>query len=220
MHKLWCLVVEHDMTPLGNLFEVEYDDNDSVATLKKKVKEEEKPNDCKNVDADCLIVWQCKEPKLVADVDTDELEDTLKKVNLSDRGKVVELAEATTVISLELCKYEILLVQLPGKHPHSSYNFIILTYQWTVAPFSEDGKAAAALQQYDPYEGLEDSIIKMNVDNFERQVLLDNNIHIIQKVRGCSKCQSLGPFLGKPAEETTSTSWRGCQFEFPSLTGY
>ena len=129
MHKLWCLVVEHDMTPLGNLFEVEYDDNDSVATLKKKVKEEEKPNDCKNVDADCLIVWQCKEPKLVVDVDTDELEDTLKKVNLSDRGKVVELAEATTVISLELCKYEILLVQLPGKHPHSSYNFIILTYQ-------------------------------------------------------------------------------------------
>jgi len=60
MGNLWCLAIEHDMTPLGSLFEVEYDDNDSVATLRKKVKEE-KPNACKNVDADCLTVWQCKD---------------------------------------------------------------------------------------------------------------------------------------------------------------
>jgi len=40
MGNLWCLAIEHDMTPLGGLFEVEYDDNDSIATLRKNVKEE------------------------------------------------------------------------------------------------------------------------------------------------------------------------------------
>lgn len=38
------------------LFEVEYDDNDSVSMLKKKVKEE-KPNIYKNVNANYLTMW-------------------------------------------------------------------------------------------------------------------------------------------------------------------
>jgi len=55
MGKLWCLTIKHDMTIDGNPFQVEYDNNDNVTTLKEKVKEK-KPNDCKNVDADHLTV--------------------------------------------------------------------------------------------------------------------------------------------------------------------
>jgi len=88
MGKLWCLTIKHNMTPLGGLFEVEYDDNDNIAMLKKKVKEE-KPNDCKNVDVDHLTVWQCKQPKLLADANVDELEDSLDMVDFSNRRKAV-----------------------------------------------------------------------------------------------------------------------------------
>ena len=55
MGKLWCLAIKHDMTIDRDPFKVEYDDNDDVAALKKKIKEE-KPNDYKNVDADRLTV--------------------------------------------------------------------------------------------------------------------------------------------------------------------
>jgi len=88
MGKLWCLAIKHDMTLDKDPFKVDYDDNDNVTALKEKVKEE-KPNDYKNVDADRLTVWQCKEPKLLADADFDELEDILHKVDFSDRRKAV-----------------------------------------------------------------------------------------------------------------------------------
>ena len=56
MGNLWFLAIEHDMTSLESLFEVEYDNNNSVTILRKKIKEE-KPNTCKNVNTDCLRVW-------------------------------------------------------------------------------------------------------------------------------------------------------------------
>ena len=126
--QVWCLTIKDDMTPERRLFQVEYDDNDSVAIFKKKIKEE-KPNDYKNVDTDCLTVWQCKEPKLLVDVNANKLQDILKEIDSSDYEKVVELTEATMVINIELSKNEILLVQMPGKCLHSSCNFPILTYQ-------------------------------------------------------------------------------------------
>ena len=72
MGKLWCLAIEHDMTPLGRLFDVDYDDNDSISMLKEKVKAK-KSNACKNVDADCLTVWQCKDRNIDFDTDDDEI---------------------------------------------------------------------------------------------------------------------------------------------------
>ena len=113
------------MTPLERLFHAYYDDNDDVATLKEKVKAK-KSNACENINTDCLTIWQYKEPKLLTDVNANKLEDTLKKVDVSDCRKVVELAG---VISIELFKNEILLVQLPSKCSHSPYNFTILIYQ-------------------------------------------------------------------------------------------
>ena len=126
--QVWCLTIKDDMTPEGKLFQVEYNNNDSIAMLKKKIKKE-KPNDDMNVDTDCLTVWQCKEPKLFVDVNANKLQDILKEIDSSDYEKVVELTETTMVINIELSKNEILLVQMPGKCLHSSCNFPILTYQ-------------------------------------------------------------------------------------------
>ena len=69
------------MTLDGKPFLVNYDNNNSIAILKKKIKEE-KPNDYKNVDTDRLIAWGCKEPKLLA-------VNKLENINLSDCRKVV-----------------------------------------------------------------------------------------------------------------------------------
>ena len=171
---IWCLAVKHDMTPEGKPFQVDYDDNDSVATLKEKVKKEMEPK-LNDFDANSFTVWQCKEPKLLADVNANKLED----VDLSDRRKAVRLASVETVASLKLSKNEILLVQMPGKCPHSSYNFTILIYQWTLARSSEDGEAATNIQKHEIYKGLEDSIIIINEDDddFDHPILSDNKVY-------------------------------------------
>ena len=79
-----------------------YDNNSSIAILKKKIKEE-KPNDYKNVDTDHLIAWGCKEPKLLA-------VNKLENINLSDCRKAVWLASMEMMVSLKLSKNEIILV--------------------------------------------------------------------------------------------------------------
>jgi len=82
--QVWCLAIKHDMTLDGEPFLVDYDDNNSVAMLKKKIKEE-KLNDYKNVDADCLTVWQCKKLKLLIDINAKKLEN----IDLSDCREAV-----------------------------------------------------------------------------------------------------------------------------------
>ena len=109
--QVWCLAIKHDMTIDRDPLKVDYDDIDDVAALKEKVKGKKGIS----LPADELAVWQCKEPKLLADANVDELEDILHKVDFSDRRKAVRLASAKMVASLELSKNEVLLVQMPGK---------------------------------------------------------------------------------------------------------
>ena len=120
MGKLWCLAIKHDMTIDRDPLKVDYDDNDDVAALKEKVKGKKGIS----LPADELAVWQCKEPKLLADANVDKLEDILHKVDFSDRRKAVRLASAKMVASLKLSRNEVLLVQMPGKCPHSRYNMM------------------------------------------------------------------------------------------------
>ena len=56
--KVFCLLIDHKGTPLGELFSVSCLTSETVSDLKKKVKEE-KPNDLGGVDADHLTVWRC-----------------------------------------------------------------------------------------------------------------------------------------------------------------
>ena len=72
MGKLWCLIIKHNMKPLGDLFQVECDDNDSVTMLKKKVKEEMKPK-LNNFTANLLTVWQYKDRNVDFDNDNKKI---------------------------------------------------------------------------------------------------------------------------------------------------
>ena len=148
---------------------MEYDDNVSVTMLKKKIKMKKSNNH--------LTVWQCKEPKLLADINANKLEN----IDLSNHREAVWLASMEMMADLELSKNKIILVQMLGKCPHSSYNFTILTYQWTLAQSSEDGEIATSLQKHEIYEELKDSIIIMNEnnDNFEQSILSGNKIYKI-----------------------------------------
>jgi len=74
---VWCLAIKHDITPLGGLFEVEYDNNVSVTMLKKKIKIKKSNNH--------LTVWQCKESKLLADINANKLEN----IDLSNHREAV-----------------------------------------------------------------------------------------------------------------------------------
>jgi len=55
------------------VFEVKYDNNDCITALKEKVKRKKRIS----LPANELAVWQCKEPNLSADVNFNELENTL-----------------------------------------------------------------------------------------------------------------------------------------------
>ena len=52
---------------------MKYDNNDCITALKEKVKRKKRIS----LPANELAVWQCKEPKLSADVNFNELENTL-----------------------------------------------------------------------------------------------------------------------------------------------
>ena len=108
------------MTLNGDLLKVDYNDNDNVAALKEKVKGEKEIS----LPANELIVWQCKEPKLLTDANINKLEDILHKVDFFDCRKAVQLASAKMVTSLKLSKNEVLLVQIPSKCSHSYYNMM------------------------------------------------------------------------------------------------
>ena len=56
--KVFCLLIDHKGTPLGELFSVSCLTSETVSDLKKKVKEET-PNDLDGVDAHYLTVWRC-----------------------------------------------------------------------------------------------------------------------------------------------------------------
>ena len=108
------------MTLDRDLLKMDYDDNNDIAALKEKVKEKKRIS----LLADKLRVWQCKEPKLLANTNVDELKDILHKIDFSDHRKAVWLASVKIVASFKLSKNEVLLVQMPGKCPHSYYNMM------------------------------------------------------------------------------------------------
>jgi len=121
MGKLWCLAIEHDMTPLGRLFDVDYDDNDSISMLKEKVKAK-KSNACKNVDADCLTVWQCKDRNVDFDTDDDEIVKSQVQQVLYENVK--KLLPRKKLRELELSEEDTLIVEMPGKRPQSPSNMM------------------------------------------------------------------------------------------------
>ena len=121
MGKLWCLVIEHNMKPLGDLFQVECDDNDSVAVLKKKVKEEMKP-ELNDFTANSLTVWQCKDRNV--DFDNDDKKIVKSRVQQVLYENVKKLLPRKKLRELELSEEDTLIVEMPGKCPQSPSNMM------------------------------------------------------------------------------------------------
>jgi hypothetical protein len=120
--KIWCLVIDQHNRPSGSSFQVPSKNN--IAHLKKEVKAE-KPNTLRDVDADELVVWRCKDPSTV--INRQNMEDQVRRL-FSEAG-VKKINEGTTLASLKVLPNERLLVQMPSAFALSSFNRAILSYQ-------------------------------------------------------------------------------------------
>ena len=96
-------------------FVVKYNDNDNIALLKEKIKKE-KPNTCKNVPTNFLLVWQCKEPKLLLTTDRMGIDEFLRSISFHKKRGAVKLSSERKLKDLGLGDEEVLLTQLPGKY--------------------------------------------------------------------------------------------------------
>ncbi|KXN86844.1 hypothetical protein AN958_09580 [Leucoagaricus sp. SymC.cos] len=114
--NIWCQIVDHGFKPIETPFYVSLgNDNANIMDLRSKVKDEI-PIVLKDVDAICLEVRRCEEPKLSANATPNTLKRLIKTINFSDVTKVIRLASAETVSSLQLSENETLLVRLPRDH--------------------------------------------------------------------------------------------------------
>ena len=81
--------------------------------MRKKVKEE-KANAYENIDANCLTVWQCKEPSLSIS-DEERLDEFLRNIDLHNKRRATKATSRSRLKDLEFDNREVVLVQLPGK---------------------------------------------------------------------------------------------------------
>ena len=86
------------MTINGDLSKIDYDDNNNVTILKKKSKR----NKQISLPVNKLIVWQYKKPKLLTNINVNELQNILSKANLSNYKKAIWLASAKIVVMMWL----------------------------------------------------------------------------------------------------------------------
>jgi hypothetical protein len=108
--KVWCLVIDHEKTPIGAPFDISVASGDSIHDLKRKVKNE-KPNALVKIDADNLVVWKCPELCDTDEKNEEQILELIKTVNFSDERKI---AARKRVMNLGLSENDILLVQMLG----------------------------------------------------------------------------------------------------------
>ena len=89
-----------------------------MGELRKKVKEKMKA-DLEGFTANSLIVWQCKERKLLLTNDKEEINLFLGSIDFCEEREVVGLTSERKLKDLELGDEEEVLVELPGKHSTS-----------------------------------------------------------------------------------------------------
>jgi hypothetical protein len=94
----------------------------NIGNLKKEFKAE-KPNDLRDIDADKLIVWRCKNPSLV--INRENMEDQVMSV--FSNAAVQQIDEATMLTHLNVLPNEKLFLRLPSVFSHFSFNRAILT---------------------------------------------------------------------------------------------
>jgi hypothetical protein len=121
MSTVWCLIIDHNKQLIGRPFRVSLTTNIDIDQLIKDVEKQASLT----APAYQLIVWQSKEPKLLASLPTRQLQQLIANMDLSNESVAIELASAEKVVDLGLDENEILLVQLPSAfQPSSCYSYI------------------------------------------------------------------------------------------------
>jgi len=109
-NEVHCLLIDHEKRRKGTAFKVTGND---IMDLRKGVKLE-KPNDCPGVDADHLIIWQCKDQKLLSTASEKDMDAALQNINFLDENAILKLTGGMDLKDLGLIDKELLLVQVPG----------------------------------------------------------------------------------------------------------
>ncbi|OCB85161.1 hypothetical protein A7U60_g7787 [Sanghuangporus baumii] len=110
---VWRCMNPKLLAAFGDPFSVIVGPDARIQELKKKIKEEQ-PDVLGNVAPRVLTVWRCMDPKLLAEMDLEQLEKDLSNVDFTDRTKTKMLAirQKTTELALSPSE-EILLIEVP-----------------------------------------------------------------------------------------------------------
>ena len=81
--------------------------------LKEAIKKEY-TKELENVNAHHLVIWQCKQPTLLATEEENKLQEHLLKIDFDNGDQIVKLTSGTKLARLALGEDEVLLVQVPG----------------------------------------------------------------------------------------------------------
>lgn len=106
---VWCLIINHNHEPLGNVFEVEA--GRTLASLRKAVKQEA-PAKLKDVDPDDLIVLRGTDTTAI--VNYDGSDDMYEQVRTAMSFGCKILPSMHKITQLAITDNEVLLIQLPG----------------------------------------------------------------------------------------------------------
>ena len=102
----WCLILDK-MRPDGESFDVEYEDDDTISGLKKKVKGQQ-PTLLKDVNPNKLLVWRCK------DLGTAFTEEQVKRLFADQKVEALGPKRMLATLQRALSEDDTLLVQVPG----------------------------------------------------------------------------------------------------------
>lgn len=109
-NKVWCLLIDHETRLVGEAFYVILAENEVVADLKEKVKEEVSSR-LDHIAPNTLLVWRCKDQTTaLGELDSTELEEHIGKLFDDHNRKVGKLNPMLLMAELMIREKEILLV--------------------------------------------------------------------------------------------------------------
>ena len=110
MTETWYLLFNDKKELMGPPLPVEAKTIGGLMIAIKK----EYTKELENVNAHHLVIWQCKQPTLLATEEENKLQEHLLKIDFDNGDQIVKFTSGTKLARLALGEDEVLLVQVPG----------------------------------------------------------------------------------------------------------